>query len=77
MPHNVGGPDRAIRIVLGIVLLAIPLFHFVAGVVAIFSYVIGAIALVTGSVSFCPCYGLCGIDTSHARHPATPHTKPR
>lgn len=66
MRANVGGSDRTVRIVLGVVLL--PLSYFaLSGALALVGYVVGAIALITGLVRFCPVNTLLGVDT------ATPH----
>jgi len=54
MRSNVGTTDRVIRIVLGIILVALGLRHTVTGGLAIAAYVVGAIALVTGVVRYCP-----------------------
>ena len=62
--QNVGSVDRAIRVLLGIALLALGLFHVVIGAWAIGAYIVGAIALITGLVRFCPAWAVCGINTS-------------
>ncbi|MDQ7063436.1 MAG: DUF2892 domain-containing protein [candidate division KSB1 bacterium] len=63
MKANVGGMDRVIRAILGIVLLALGIwvFHNVLQWVAI---VIGAILLITALVSFCPIWSLLKINTA-------------
>ena len=53
MISNVGSTDRLIRFVLGIVLIALGLTHFVTGGLALAAYVVGAIALVTGVIRYC------------------------
>lgn len=63
MIRNVGTIDRSIRIVLGIVLIALGLTHVVTGGVAIAAYVIGAVALVTGVFRYCPAWSVFGINT--------------
>ena len=60
---NVGGADKAIRIVIGIALIA---FAFFANVDAIWKEVAGgaaAIALITAFVGFCPLNSLLGINS--------------
>lgn len=49
---NVGGTERAVRIVIGIVL---PVFSYFAlsGALAIAGYVVGAIMLITGISTYC------------------------
>ena len=61
---NVGGADKAIRIVLGIALLAVGYFHVVTGIWDIAAYVVGAIAVVTGLFGFCPVWSIFKVNTS-------------
>jgi len=68
MPKNVGGAERAIRLIIGIALLALGFFHVVSGTMAIAAYVLGAIALVTGLIRFCPLWTVFGINTCATAH---------
>ena len=63
MIANVGGTDRIIRILLGIVLIALGATHVVTGGLAIAAYVIGALALATGVIRYCGAYSILGINT--------------
>lgn len=63
MTYNVGGFDRAVRILLGIVLVILGLVHVLTGGFAIAGYVVGTIAFVTGVARFCPAWALFGINT--------------
>ncbi|MGB8493364.1 MAG: DUF2892 domain-containing protein [Candidatus Acidiferrum sp.] len=63
MTSNVGTTDRVIRIVLGVILIALGLSHVVTGRLAIAAYVVGAIALVTGVFRYCPAWSVFGINT--------------
>jgi hypothetical protein len=67
MATNVGGADKAIRLVLGITLLLLALFHVVTGNLAIAAYVIGGVALVTGLFGFCPAWAIFKVNTCSAR----------
>ncbi len=56
---NVGGIDRAIRAVLGIVaiILAFTLFHVMdGGLAGIVAVVIGVVMLLTAAIAMCPLY---------------------
>lgn len=64
MKMNESGVDRVIRVVLGIVLLALYFTGVVTGGLGIGFIVIGAIALLTGVVGFCPLYALIKIRTN-------------
>lgn len=68
MTKNVGGEERAIRLVIGVGLLALGFFHVVTGTAAISAYIVGAVALVTGLVRYCPAWSLFGINTCQAAH---------
>ncbi|MCL2524385.1 MAG: DUF2892 domain-containing protein [Betaproteobacteria bacterium] len=58
MKSNVGGIDRILRVVLGIVLIALA----ASGIVGWWGW-LGAIPLLTGLARFCPLYPLLGINT--------------
>ena len=63
MKKNLGATDRWIRIILGIVLLAILLFVQIG-----WRWVglLGYVSLAIGLMNFCPLYALFGISTRHA-----------
>ena len=63
MTCNIGGIERPIRIVLGVILLALALFGQMPTPGAWGIGVVGAIALMTGAVGFCPAWKLFGINT--------------
>ena len=60
---NVGGLDRIIRLVLGVVLIAVAIVADLSGTTAVVVYVIAAIALLTGVVQFCPLNALFGFNS--------------
>ena len=64
MAANVGGVDRTLRIVVGIVLIAL---YFVLSGPARYVGLLGLVALFTGLVRVCPLYTLLGINTCAAR----------
>jgi hypothetical protein len=66
MKTNESGLDRIIRVVLGIVLLALYFTGTVTGVMGIVFIVLGAIALITGAIGFCGIYALLKIRTNKA-----------
>lgn len=73
MKSNVGGLDRAIRIVLGIVLLVVA-YLWLSGALATVAYIVGAILLITGLVGWCGLYTVIGINTCKA--PTAPPPPP-
>lgn len=58
MPKNVGVIDRALRAVVGLILIALA----VLGIFAPWGWV-GVVPLVTAFVGFCPAYTLIGVKT--------------
>ncbi|MEW6544649.1 MAG: DUF2892 domain-containing protein [Nitrospirota bacterium] len=63
MTCNVGGIERPIRIVLGIILLGIGSFAELPAAGTAVAFIVGAVALVTGAIGFCPAWALFGINT--------------
>ena len=61
MQANVGATDRLIRIVLGIVLVA--LFFVLAAPWKYVALVVGIVAIATGLMRFCGLYRVLGINT--------------
>ena len=58
MKHNAGSLDRILRIVAGLVLIALA----ATGTVGVWGW-IGVVPLATGLFGFCPAYTLLGIHT--------------
>lgn len=58
MTKNVGGIDRILRIVAGLVLIALA----VTGMVGVWGY-IGVIPLFTAAIGWCPAYSILGVNT--------------
>ena len=63
MACNVGGIERPIRIVLGILLIGIGAFADLPPIGTGIMLIAGTIALVTGAIGFCPVWKLFGINT--------------
>lgn len=58
MKCNSGTIDRALRVVAGLVLIALA----ATGVVGMWGY-IGVVLVLTGAIGFCPAYTLLGMNT--------------
>jgi O-antigen ligase len=63
MTHNIGGIERIIRIVAGLVLIALA----VTGTVGVWGW-LGLVPLATGLMGWCPPYSLLGINTCKNRN---------
>jgi hypothetical protein len=66
MKTNESSLDRIIRVIAGIILFGLYFTGTVTGTVGIILIVLGAIALITGLVGFCPLYALLKINTKKA-----------
>lgn len=62
MKCNVGGMERATRIVAGILLLGFG-YAGVTGIASVLAYAIGGILLFTGLIRFCPISAVLGVNT--------------
>ena len=62
MPRNEGTIDRALRVILGLVLISLVF----VGPQTMWGWV-GVVPLLTGLVGFCPLYRLVGINTCPMR----------
>lgn len=58
MKANVGGVDKALRIIIGLVLIGLA----VAQIGAPWTWV-GVVPLATGLINFCPLYAFIGVNT--------------
>ena len=63
---NESNVDRGIRVVLGVVLLALSLGGVVAGGLGVVFTVLGVIALLTGALGNCPLYMMFKFRTNKA-----------
>jgi hypothetical protein len=58
MKANAGTVDRALRVIVGLVLVGLA----AAGTIGVWGW-IGVVPLVTGLIGFCPAYTILGIST--------------
>ncbi len=67
MTANLGKIDRILRVLLGLVLLAVPFISgwalFESGTATIVAVIAGIIMLATSAMRFCPLYRIFGIRT--------------
>lgn len=64
MQINIGTRERALRLILGVVLLVLP---FVLGIPAPWRWIavaVGVVLIGTGALRFCPAWSLFGITTA-------------
>ncbi len=63
---NEAGLDRVIRVIVGIILLALGWAGVVTGGAGIFLKIIGFVPLITGLVGWCPLYAVLRFSTRRA-----------
>ncbi|HOA39228.1 MAG TPA: DUF2892 domain-containing protein [Flavihumibacter sp.] len=63
MTKNMGGTDRAIRLIVAAVLIGLYAKGMVAGTWGIVALVVAGVFILTSLVSFCPLYTLLGLKT--------------
>ena len=63
MGKNIGNTDRLIRLIAGIVLLALAVFAGLGGIWPWLTGGAGVVALATAALRFCPLYRLIGVNT--------------
>ncbi len=66
MIRNVGMQDRLIRMTLGIFFLILGLNTGITTSWGIILSIVGVVALVTASMSFCPAYKIAGLNSKEA-----------
>ena len=68
MTTNVGSVDRTVRWIVGVALILLGVFGVLQGTAAIIGYIVAAIALITGTMGYCPLWAVLKINT--AKKPA-------
>ncbi len=64
MRINENFTERIIRVIVGVVLLAVWVFGWLTGTWAVVLGIVGIILVITGAVGFCAIYALLGISTA-------------
>jgi hypothetical protein len=67
MNQNVGTSERAIRLLVAIILVSLALFAPMTFYVKLALYVVAAIAVVTAAFGYCPLWTLFGVNTCGRR----------
>lgn len=67
MKKNMGGTDRIIRIIVAIIALALYFTGTITGILSIIALVVAGIFLLTSFISFCPLYGILGLNTCNVK----------
>ena len=63
MKTNMGGTDKAIRLLIAVILVSLYFLGLIEGVIGIIALVVAAVFTLTSVISFCPLYTVFGIKT--------------
>ena len=63
MKSNIGGTEKMIRFVIGVILVLAGYFGGLPTWGAVICYGLAAIAIITGAINFCPLWAIFGINT--------------
>jgi len=61
--HNIGTPDRIVRVAAGVGLVALPFLVALPGWAFWVSLLLGVVLIGTAAVSFCPIYAMLGLSS--------------
>lgn len=61
MKNNVGGADRTLRVIAGVIILALGVYY------SSWWGLIGLVPLLTGLTRFCPLYTMIGVNTCNSK----------
>ncbi len=67
MKKNMGGTDKAVRLLVAMVVLILALTKVITGTLAIVLLILAVVFILTSLVSFCPLYTLLGINTCKSK----------
>jgi hypothetical protein len=63
MKTNMGSADKAVRIIVAIVLAALYFTGTISGTLGIIALVVAGVFVLTSLISFCPLYAIFGMST--------------
>jgi hypothetical protein len=63
MKKNVGNSDKLIRLSVAVVLVLLYLTDVVSGITGLIFLGLAGVLAITGTVGFCPLYGILGMNT--------------
>jgi hypothetical protein len=63
MKRNMGATDRVVRIIIALVIAGLYYAKVITGTLGVVLLVVAGIFLLTSLISFCPLYGLFGMNT--------------
>lgn len=67
MKKNMGNADRAIRVVIAILIAVLYFTNVISGTLALVLMFLAAVFVLTSLISFCPLYSLIGVNTCQVK----------
>lgn len=64
MKANLGLIDKIVRVSIAVLVTVLFFTEIFSGIIVFISLIVVAILLITSSISYCPVYGACGINTN-------------
>lgn len=64
MGKNIGSTEKIIRIVIAIIAFIVAYFAGLSPTLSYIAYGVGALALITGLINFCPLWAVLGVKTN-------------
>lgn len=63
MKANLGLLDKVVRVTIAVLVTVLFFTEIITGIIVFISLIVAAMLLITSSISYCPVYGACGINT--------------
>ena len=63
MKKNMGNADRAIRVIIAVLIAVLYFTNVISGTLGLILLIVAGVFVLTSLVSFCPLYSLVGINT--------------
>lgn len=63
MKANLGLIDKVVRVAIAVLVTVLFFTEIISGIMVFISLIVAVVLLITSSMSYCPVYGVCGINT--------------
>lgn len=67
MKKNIGAADKLIRFIIAAIIAILFFMEVITGKLALVLLIMAGVFVLTSLISFCPLYGLLGINTCHTK----------
>lgn len=63
MKANLGSIDKIVRVAIAVLLIVLFITEIISGIMVFISLIVASVLLITSTISYCPVYRACGINT--------------